>query len=248
MVILKCYMCLLKHSQFPFPFHFNSVLALDQHKQYQIPFSGDCKRNKKSLEVSNTFAVIFMNERGLSPFELRCVGPFLCLRILASCQRHLSICLSIFCDLHQNWANRVALEESDLLVGGSVSPASSPSISPPSRCVCPGEEVGDIKERKSREARPNSSEISTPHPRSALRPDPWPSGLTFFLLVRRDACFSRVPASRAGWAGDGSGFEITHLSQGEEPHFPPRLVSHRVHVAACNQAEHRVGRNRGNES
>lgn len=44
-----------------------------------------------------------MNEGGLSPSELCRVGPFL------------NLLINIFCDLHQNWANPVALGESDRL-------------------------------------------------------------------------------------------------------------------------------------
>lgn len=68
-----------------------------------------------------------------------------------------------------------------------------------------------MKERSSREARPNSPEIATPHPCRALRPDLLPTGAQRCLFLPRPA----------GWAGDGSGLEMTHLSQGEDPHLPP---------------------------
>lgn len=135
-IILKCYVCLFKHSQFPFPFHFNSVLALDQHKQYQIPFSGDCNRNKKSLEVSNTFAVIFMNERGLSPFELR-ASDHSC---VFSSQHLLSIILAsvLASSVTSTRTGQIAWPQKSLIswwVGASLQPPLHPFPLPPGVCV-----------------------------------------------------------------------------------------------------------------
>lgn len=90
--------------------------------------------DKTHLSSLSTFGELLMNDGGLSPSELRCAGPLLCLSI------------SIFCDLHQNRANRMALGGSDRLgveagvrggAGGwSASVAPSLSSSPPSRSMC----------------------------------------------------------------------------------------------------------------
>lgn len=178
------------------------------------PFQRSTAPGIKSLEVSNTFAVIFMNERVVSCF---------------SCSRTIPVSPHLLASSASVLASSVTSTRTGHRVGfrrvwscGWESLLSKPPLHPfPSLQVCVSWGGGEIKERNSREARPNSSEISAHLTLQSIKA--WSMA---FCLTSSCWCVEMaslgVPASRAvGWGWQWGSRLHTWARRGAPLSAPP---------------------------